>query len=225
MVTNNLPSATSLSALADQINDQHDRAIQHVKSALEHARQAGELLLQAKQQIPHGGWLTWLSANCRVSPRQAQKYLKVAKNWQAIVKNDATSHLTIDEAITTPRDEPLSGRGAWNDKLASITPGKMLAGMFENGFVLVFDSSKHPGYFHCYEFYFSSISDAGQAQETRRPMLPRGIAHLLTDSGYSPDDFVEVDHQDHWEHEKPPKADYPFSPYFGAEIRGKGGAE
>ncbi len=223
-MTNSLTSASSLSALASQINDQHDRATGHAKSALEHARQAGELLQQAKQQIPHGEWLPWLSANCRVSARQAQKYLKVAKNWQAITKNDAAAHLTIDDAIASTPSEPLSDRSVWKARIENIATGKMLVGMFENGFVLVFDSSVHPGYFHLYEYFLSSISDAGQAQETRRPMLPRGIAHLLTDEGYSPDDFVEIDHKDHWEHKTPPKADYPYSPYFGAEIRGKGGA-
>ncbi len=100
----------SLATLASQINDHHDRATRHATSALEHARQAGELLQQAKQQVGHGEWLPWLSANCRVSPRQAQRYLKVANNWQAIAKNDAASYLTIDDAITSTQqsDKPVT---------------------------------------------------------------------------------------------------------------------
>jgi ElaB/YqjD/DUF883 family membrane-anchored ribosome-binding protein len=90
----------SLTNLASEINSQHEQAIQHAKSSLEHARRAGELLQQAKQQIEHGKWLDWLASNCKVSFRQAQRYLKVANNWQAIAKNDAAaSYLTIDEAI------------------------------------------------------------------------------------------------------------------------------
>jgi len=100
MVTNTITQASDpLSVLAVQINEQHDKALGHARSSLEHARVAGELLRQAKQQIPHGEWLAWLSANCKVSDRQAQRYLKVANNWQAITKNDAASYLTIDEAI------------------------------------------------------------------------------------------------------------------------------
>lgn len=99
----------SLSALASQINEQHDQATRHAITALEHARRVGVLLQEAKQQVGHGDWLTWLASNCNVSPRQAQRYLKVANNWQAITKNDAASYLTIDDAIalTQQSDKPL----------------------------------------------------------------------------------------------------------------------
>jgi len=102
----------SLATLASLINAQHDQATRHARSALEHARQAGELLQQAKAQVGHGGWVAWLATNCDVSPRQAQRYMKVANNWEAISKNDAASHLTIDEAIQENKlsDCPIEAR-------------------------------------------------------------------------------------------------------------------
>lgn len=47
--------------------------------AIDHARECGELLVQAKDQIGHGGFLVWLTDNCRVKPRQAQKYMRLAR--------------------------------------------------------------------------------------------------------------------------------------------------
>lgn len=102
----------SLSAVASQINDHHSAATRHAESALDHARQAGELLNQAKGLVAHGRWIEWLAGNCDVSPRQAQRYMKVASNWLAITKNDAASYLT-DEGL--PEE---------------ITPGK--PGLIEN---------------------------------------------------------------------------------------------
>jgi hypothetical protein len=89
---------SNLSQLAADINALHAATTEQANRALESARRVGELLNAAKQQVPHGQWLTWLSSNCSVSPRQAQRYMKVSDNWMAISKNDAASYLTIAEA-------------------------------------------------------------------------------------------------------------------------------
>lgn len=91
--TSLIPS--ELSTLATEINSHHSQAVEKATSALSHARQAGELLSQAKTLTAHGQWLPWLSANCKVSPRQAQRYMQVATNWEAISKNDTVSYLTF----------------------------------------------------------------------------------------------------------------------------------
>ena len=41
---------------------------------------AGDLLIEAKTQIPHGGWLPWLKANVEISDRTARVYMQSAKN-------------------------------------------------------------------------------------------------------------------------------------------------
>ncbi|MCO8124496.1 DUF3102 domain-containing protein [Stieleria sp. TO1_6] len=89
----------SLETLAVQINEQHSQATNHARTAIEHARHAGELLIEAKASVPHGQWLEWLRKNCSVSGRQAQRYMKVAANWERISKCDAASFLTIDQSI------------------------------------------------------------------------------------------------------------------------------
>ena len=64
------------------------------------SRECGERLNQAKAQVVHGGFTEWLQAHCRVKPRQAQKYMKLAREWPAIeAKCASNAHLTIDEVL------------------------------------------------------------------------------------------------------------------------------
>ncbi len=89
---------TTLPALASAINRHHDAAQDAARTAIENAIECGRLLLQAKKQVGHGGWLPWLKANTSVSERQSQRYMRVATG--AIEgKYDATSDLTIDGAL------------------------------------------------------------------------------------------------------------------------------
>jgi len=90
----------ALPELAGQINEHHARATEAARTALEHARECGAILIQAKAQVGHGGFLAWLAANCRVGERQARRYMRVAENWPAIeAKSDAMSDLTVTGAL------------------------------------------------------------------------------------------------------------------------------
>ena len=45
----------------------------------EHYRRAGEMLIEAKDQVGHGGWSRWLSKNFDLSQRTAQDYMRWAR--------------------------------------------------------------------------------------------------------------------------------------------------
>src|SRR5262249_17681705 len=46
----------------------------------QHARVAGQLLIEAKKQVPRGHWLPWLRAECEItSVRTAQAYMQLAR--------------------------------------------------------------------------------------------------------------------------------------------------
>lgn len=62
----------SLNTLAQQINDRQAQIEDAVGQALLRAREAGELLIEAKKQVGHGKWLPWLEANCTVSASMAE---------------------------------------------------------------------------------------------------------------------------------------------------------
>ncbi|MBA3890519.1 MAG: DUF3102 domain-containing protein [Gemmatimonadaceae bacterium] len=104
------PTTIVAPTLAARITAAHEAAIGAARSAIEHARDCGALLLEAKAGVAHGEWLPWLSEHCpTIGTRQAQKYMRLAEGWPAIAANtNCDSHLTIDEAVrllAAPKDE------------------------------------------------------------------------------------------------------------------------
>jgi DUF3102 family protein len=84
------------------------------RRGLEHAIAAGLLLIEAKELVAHGEWLDWLQANCQLSQRQAQTYMRLARKRHIVgaLKNAGTAHLTISAAealVGKPRPEQPHG--------------------------------------------------------------------------------------------------------------------
>jgi hypothetical protein len=112
-------SAKRLKELPGLIMEAHDRFEALARNALEHARQAGALLLEAKEDVGHGNFLKWLDDHVPLRKRTVERYMRVAQKWDEIVaKSNASSvtHLSMVEAlelISTPRpaagDEPGNG--------------------------------------------------------------------------------------------------------------------
>jgi len=97
---------SSLTALAADIQREHEAAHGKAREALEHARRAGDLLIEAKEQLEHGAWLPWLSEHCGVSSRSAQRYMRLASRWGELEsKHDTVSHLTLQGALDALRDD------------------------------------------------------------------------------------------------------------------------
>ena len=80
---------SAISELAAQINDAHRHATQAAQAAVEHAINAGNLLLQAKAHVKHGAWLTWMKENCEVSERTAQAYMRLAREYPKLETSKA----------------------------------------------------------------------------------------------------------------------------------------
>lgn len=68
----------------------------------------GEVLIEAKQQVPRGHWLTWLSDHFDGSERTAQRLMRVAAN-------------------PTEMSGGLSARGSMTEALAALTEPKPTA--------------------------------------------------------------------------------------------------
>lgn len=95
---NDLETVTTLAA---KINQAHAAASQAAQSALGHARDAGLLLMEAKAQLPHGGWLPWLTDHCPTLPeRTAQLYMKIARGWRALPADpQRVADLSVRQAV------------------------------------------------------------------------------------------------------------------------------
>lgn len=92
----------AIPTLSEAINAAHDAAKGAGKTLLTKAREAGDLLLQAKAECAHGEFKAWVGENCTFSYRQAANYMTVAKNAARCTFDPDTSirafldHLTAD---------------------------------------------------------------------------------------------------------------------------------
>lgn len=151
----------TLTTTASEINREHAMAIAHAGQALDHAKRAGELLLAAKAQLPHGQFSEWVLSNVTVSTRQAQRYMAAAQGkptplraiMQKETKNDTVSYLP------TPLFIPDDGYWYW------------IASTGEGMDYLIEPSSKNPGY-----FFVSHINGDGDTYDcTGRPVPARFV--------------------------------------------------
>jgi len=94
----------------NEINRLHNLAQASASDAIEYAKQAGALLIDAKKRLKHGQFLSWINDNLSVSARQVQRYMAVAHGKtiplrKLIEKSDTVSQLT--EVVNT---------GAWKNE-------------------------------------------------------------------------------------------------------------
>jgi N6-adenosine-specific RNA methylase IME4 len=86
--------------IAARIRTEHEAVTASLKRGIEHAIAAGELLIEAKDHVPHGQWLPWLAEHCGVTPRSAQLYMRLARHRTELEANTKQiSHLTIPKAL------------------------------------------------------------------------------------------------------------------------------
>lgn len=149
--------------LAADINRFHELACLRAEEAIDHAKQAGLLLLEAKAALKHGEWLPWLQQNIFVSARQVQRYMQVAQGralpLRSLVKSDKVSHLEVDA--------PRSFAGSPDPADFVPDAGYCYAVALPDTTVYAVEPSfKHPG------FFFVSKMDAAtdMVEHTRRPV-------------------------------------------------------
>lgn len=107
-----------LRTLADTINNAHVEVEKSMQRALSAACAAGEALVAVKERLPHGEFLPWLGANCAVSARTAQVYMRLYREWDQVqtINAQRAAHLSIRQALAliqqapelTPEPKPLT---------------------------------------------------------------------------------------------------------------------
>lgn len=144
-MTNSLSLSNSLADLSARIRVEHHATSAALKSSVEHAMAAGDLLIEAKELVPHGQWLPWLAENCELSERTAQLYMRTAKNREAIelqIRN-GVADLTLNEAaallfLTSDVKKLL----AFTKQISETTdPEQMVALCLENDVGVIRDTS------------------------------------------------------------------------------------
>jgi Protein of unknown function (DUF3102) len=114
-MTSDLARSNSLADLAGRINAAHVAAAAALKSSVGHAMLAGELLLEAKEQVGHGEWLPWLKTNFPFSDRTAPLYMQIARKRADVEAKIATvANLTLRDVFAEP--EPEAGTAEWAER-------------------------------------------------------------------------------------------------------------
>jgi DUF3102 family protein len=91
----------ALVGVAREIKEAHDAVATAMRESLRHARRAGELLSQVKDQLPHGEFGPWIDAHCGFGWRTANLYMRIAREWEKLVteNRNAIANLTLGEAM------------------------------------------------------------------------------------------------------------------------------
>ncbi|MEH2033351.1 MAG: DUF3102 domain-containing protein [Nostoc sp.] len=83
----------ALSELANNINQAFNQSkefykagINNLQQALLCDKQAGDLLIQVKAELPYGQFTSWVEENCRFTMRHAQFLMKISREWHRIIK-------------------------------------------------------------------------------------------------------------------------------------------
>jgi hypothetical protein len=176
--------AISLPTLADRANMEHHAAEDSARSALDHARNAGVLLLAAKDRVEHGDWESWLRVNFRGSQRTAQVYMRIAARWDDITsKTQRVADLPIRRVtalLAKPVAEP-SEKPALPKWLPE--PGQMAIGTIfshnEYRTYIIGRRAETSEWVHIYRDAGAEIDGAGILDGTKRGVRVEDADHFL----------------------------------------------
>jgi hypothetical protein len=99
--------ARPLKILVPLIKEELDAGNQ---AGLEHYCQAGEMLIEAKEQVPAGSWSRWLKSNFELSQQTARHYVRLA--YKKREGQPIGAYRTIEDALgQQPRRER---HAVWN---------------------------------------------------------------------------------------------------------------
>jgi hypothetical protein len=122
----------NLKDLAKQANHAHQLVSESLRTAIDNAKNAGDLLIEAKSLVEHGDWTQWIGGNFKASPETARIYMRVSKNWDYEVKPALESNpdLTLEDVKRILRRElPKCGTA-----LPSQPPHKVLKSALQKNF-------------------------------------------------------------------------------------------
>lgn len=73
-----------LALIASEINELHAAVARHREEGLRAAILAGQRLIEVKEKVPKGEWLTWVGRNCTFSERTARDYMDTARDAASV---------------------------------------------------------------------------------------------------------------------------------------------
>ena len=98
----------NLDTLAILIKDAADHTVRSAANATEGALIVGKMLIQAKAQVKHGEWDTWVTENCSMAIRTASAYMRLAKSVPQLEDSNRqrVTDLPLREAMRAIATDP-----------------------------------------------------------------------------------------------------------------------
>src|SRR5215208_4111766 len=127
-----------LDTLAARINEEHCACETAANAVPTHAMSAGELLMEAKGQLPHGAFGSWLKENFAGSDRTARAYMRVYSHREELeAKRQSSATLSLDgvlKALSASKAEspdPETASLAELEARAEVAQERALSGTYE----------------------------------------------------------------------------------------------
>ncbi len=178
-----------LTDAATEINAAHQRVIGAVGAALEHAHEAGRLLCEIKQQMPHGQFGPWVKQSCAFAGSTARLYMRIHREWARLPRPENANALALSlgqarKLLTALRRAdtatPLSDLLRVDPRL--IPPaGHMLLGVCPRGGVIWIERAGAESGEYYFATYMRGVGDEHSTVEgTIRPIVPEAVAYFLS---------------------------------------------
>jgi predicted transcriptional regulator len=103
MSTELVVAEPTLEQLAATANREHALALEAGTAMMGHIIAAGEALIAARRQVPHGQWLSWLVENIDQAPCTVTQHMRLARKKDVVIDSQAT---TVKGALRLLRGEP-----------------------------------------------------------------------------------------------------------------------
>lgn len=117
MTTTQLRDGGTGTAIAERltaaIRKEHDAALSAASKALHHALEAGRLLDEARQQVQHGSWESYVRDSCGIAPRTASLYLRLHRNRDRLPNRQRVADLSVRQAaklLSKPKEATVDVR-------------------------------------------------------------------------------------------------------------------
>lgn len=163
----------NLTTWATDINHHHTQACLRAGEAVNHAIEAGKLLMHVKSRLPHGEFGDWLGKNLDVTDRQARRYMAAAQGKPVPARAIASNRTPVSVLPAPVKNDTVS--------LFKIRPGEVVAIESDNdGWIdsLHILPSVHNGFFH-YMFTSGKEGEGCSSTFSKRPMRTEFIQSVI----------------------------------------------
>lgn len=149
-------------ATSTEINRLHQLATKTATEAVGYAKQAGELLLNVKDQLPYGVFGDWIEQDLTVSARQAQRYMAAAQGERIPIRELASDYDTVSHLPSglTPAEAASIIDGTWTPKWKPEV-GHWYSTDTKQGAYWVVPDMKLPDRFHVSRLYSNGSKNDG----------------------------------------------------------------